>query len=136
MWKNFCVMPLMMKFMIMQAAIFGIGAILGFLPIWNYSIAGQSVPYIEWWLSSAGVQFIVIALSLSYSAFNLLKRNQIGRVFYLATLISVLLFNLLYSVSQPSEIAWGGGYLLFLVGLYWYLFKKESVVAYFESKAL
>lgn len=136
MWRNFCEMPLMMKFMILHALIFGVGGILSILPILNYSIGGSVVTYSEWWSTGTGFQFIFIALAIGYAALKLLKRNRLGRIVYLSALSIVLFLNVIFSVDQLSEFSMGIGYLLFLCALYWYLFKKESVVAYFESSTL
>jgi hypothetical protein len=133
MWKNFSMMPNLLKFITAHALGCLLFLLFSIIPHDSFLINGQNVSYHEWWASGAGVSASLIGILLPIGGLGLLKNIRQARRIYITALILataipfVLLYNLVNVV--PYLIA----AITIISGITAYLYLNGTAQNYFTS---
>ena len=129
-------MPLFMKFLVVHGLFFfAVGVIMVF-PGGTRRIAGNVVSYSEWWSSYAGLTFSVVAFGLGAGVTSLLKKLEHARRIYFGVLCGAFVVVLISNSALLGRADWSIPSVIYLCAIYWYLFHKKSVNAYFDASDL
>lgn len=108
----------------------------------GFTLHGESVTYEEYWASGVGLIGVLFGIVLPWCSYLFLTKAPKARHFYLGTMLAWLSISFLYNLSHlgidesplESKIWWGIGiWACFTIFMRWYLFSKQSVIAYFSS---
>lgn len=132
MWKNFCSMPKLLKFLVAHSALCFVFFAASVIPNDSFSIQGRHVSQAEWWSSGAGVFASLIGLAGPFAAWAMASKQSYARATYLAFLglgfVAPCVFLGMLAYVLPGLIVMGIGAL--------YLYKWRSVQRYFSRNPL
>jgi hypothetical protein len=96
-----------------------------FLPGWREERTGRIIPYREWWFSGHGLLALTIGAGFFWSGVGLMRRKRFPITVFLCAIVVISVY-----LSDISEAL---GLLVILILLLIYLWRKKSVLAYFNG---
>lgn len=135
--ENLAAMPLLLKLFTVVAVATPGASILMLFPNQEITVFGRQMTASQWWVSGAGVTFLVVGCILLAAAVLMLERSTLGRQLYVVGLVGMYLDTPLVAYLVGVDVARALPmpaliYNFLVAGLIaLYLFKSRAVNDYF-----